>query len=75
MRPYILLLVASALLLAGCIGQRAGPPVTTVAPAVGPEAPIDVEIEGLMPSANAAEPELPVPDFVGDESVDLGSVL
>ena len=75
MRPYLLLLAALALLLTGCIGQKAGPPATTVAPAVGPEAPIDVEIEGLMPPANVAEPELPVPDFSGDEGIDLGSVL
>ena len=83
MRPStLLLLIAAALLLtAGCIGQRAGPPATTApavtieGPAAAAEAPIDVEIEGLMPPANAAEPELPVPDFGGDEGVDLGSVL
>lgn len=71
----ILLLMVSALLLtAGCIGQKSAPPGTTL-PSVSPEVPLDVEIEGLMPPANAAEPELPVPDFGVDEGVDLGSVL
>jgi len=82
-KPHtLLLLVASALLLTGCIGQRAGPPATTAAPAVTTEAPtataeapLDVEIAGLMPPANTAEPDLSVPDFGGDEGVDLGSVL
>lgn len=69
----ILLLMVSALLLAGCVGQKAAPPATT-AP-VSPEVPLDVEIEGLMPPTNAAEPELPVPAFGEEEGVDLGSVL
>ncbi|MEK6978568.1 MAG: hypothetical protein AABX40_09290 [Candidatus Hydrothermarchaeota archaeon] len=70
----ILLLMVSALLLAGCIGQKAAPPGTTLPP-VSPEVPLDVEIEGLMPPTNAAEPELPVPAFGEEEGVDLGSVL
>lgn len=82
MRFYILLLVASALLLAGCVGQKAGPPattalpeVTTGAPAPTAVVPIEAEIADLMPTVNVTEPDLPVPDFGVEEGVDLGSVL